>query len=247
MPVPVPVVKLEVKQEQSIVQILEAIPIPSSVLIAQEISVQDVAPMEIFLEGDWVPGPVRDERQEGESEARGKLSIREVAPPTVRKTDEIGGEDSPVQPLARNPIRDVRKTVSFELNAGKKLHSRNYIRGVLHPQPVRVWFGALISVVTLMLLPATFVAGGLMLAKYSLWFAVIPAAFLLFGILYFIYARGIKCRICGQPLFSPKACHRHPKAHRIPILGYILPTSIHMLFFHWFRCMYCGTSVRMKE
>jgi hypothetical protein len=30
-------------------------------------------------------------------------------------------------------------------------------------------------------------------------------------------------------------------------LGYILPTSFQLLIFHWFRCMYCGTSIRLKE
>jgi len=241
------VIKLEEESEEPDLQILDAIPISPSVLIAQQIAVQDVAPMEIFLEEELEPEPIRVERKHDEADVRRKVNFREVAPLSMRRTDEQGNEASPVQPLERNSTRDIRKTASPELNEGKKLYSRAYIRGVLHPQPFRVRFAAFISVMTLILLPATFVAGGLILAKYPLWLFLIPAAFSIFGILYFMSARGLKCRICGQPLFAPKACHRHSKAHRLPILGYILPTSLHILLFHWFRCMYCGTSVRIKE
>lgn len=243
------VVKLGEEADLETFQILDAIPISSSVLIEQRIGVQDVAPMEVFIDEDFEPDPepVRVEREEKIEDDHSKISIREVVSMTVRRTDEPDDGTSLVQPLEKNSIHDIRKTASAELNAGKKLHSRGYIRGVLHPQPVRVRMGAILSIMALVLFPAIFVAGGLMLAKYTLWLAVIPAAFLVFGILYFLYARGLKCRICGQPLFAPKACGRHVKAHRLPMLGYILPTCFHILLFHWFRCMYCGTSVRIKE
>lgn len=244
------IVKLEADAVVPEIRILDAIPVSPTLLVEQNIGVRDVAPMEVFLEEEFESASedsVGLERHSERAEVQERVNIREVAPMLLRRTDDEEDGTSIVRPLERNSIRDIRKTASSELNAGKKLHSRGYIRGVLHPQPVRVRFAAFISIVTLLLLPATFVAGGLMLAKHSLWLAVVPAAFLVFGILYFLYARGLKCRICGQPLFSPKACHRHIKGHRFPFLGYILPTSIHILLFHWFRCMYCGTSVRIKE
>lgn len=244
------VVRLEADVLEPEIRILDAIPVHPQLLIEQNISVRDVAPMDVFLEEEF-ESPVevapRPNRQSQGAEVHKSVSIREVAPMVLRRTDDGDDGNPAVQPLEKNSVHDIRKTASPELNAGKKLHTRSYIRGVLHPQPMRVRFAAIISVVTLLLLPATFVAGGLMLAKHSVWLATIPAAFLIFGILYFLYARGLKCRVCGQSLFSPKACRRHIKGHRIPFLGYILPTSIHILLFHWFRCMYCGTSVRIKE
>ncbi|MEJ6582334.1 MAG: DUF4332 domain-containing protein [Akkermansiaceae bacterium] len=241
------VITLPLEAVEEEIEILAAIPVPASVLIKQNINVRDVAPMEIFLEEELEPESINVEAQDDEPEVRRKIDILEVAPFAVRRSDEESDGSTQIKPLEKSSIRDIRKTPSPELNKGKKLHSRAYIRGVLHPQALRVRFAALVSLIILILLPATFVAGGLMLAKFTLWLAVIPAAFLLFGILYGTHARGLKCRICGQPLFAPKACHRHVKAHRFPFLGYILPTSIHILLFHWFRCMYCGTSVRIKE
>jgi hypothetical protein len=33
----------------------------------------------------------------------------------------------------------------------------------------------------------------------------------------------------------------------VPGLGHILPLAAHVLVFRWFRCTFCGTSVRTKE
>ena len=228
----------------------EAIPVSAALILEQNIAVKDVPPMEHFIE-DEVARPAA-KRSVGTA-ARKAVQVREVASEApVRRELQTAEEPAPVErrkvePLQKNPVHDIRKSVSAGLNEGKKLHSRGFIRGVLHPQPFRVRFGALLSIITLTLLPATFVAGGLILAGFSHWLVLIPLAFLFFGLLYLMYARGMKCRICGQPLFAPKACHRHVKAHRIPVIGYILPTSLQILIFHWFRCMYCGTSIRVKE
>ena len=243
------VVKLVEEAVEPEIEVLEAIPISPKVLVDQEISVRDVPPMEMFLEDglELAPRKVEEVAPPRTVGVRDRTPTPAPAPVEVNKSEEKQAERAVVQPLQKNSVRDIRKTPSAELNAGKKLHSRSYIRGVLHPQPFKVRVAALISVITLLLFPATFVAGALMMMKMTIWLSVIPAAFLLFGLLYLMNARGMKCRICGQPLFAPKACHRHVKAHRIPILGYILPTSLHILLFHWFRCMYCGTSVRIKE
>ena len=238
--------RLPVTSLEDELQILVAIPVSPRVLIEQKILVQDVPPMEIIIEDDSEPRSAQVARRVEKAGAK-SVTVREVSLPVGRKNDESSESASKVLPLEKSPVRDIRKTASAEVNAGKKLHSRRFIRGVLHPQPIRVRIAAFITLITLLLLPATFVAGALMMAHFPLWLAVIPAAFLFSGILYILYARGMKCRICGQPLFAPKACHRHVKVHRLPLVGYILPTCIHILLFHWFRCMYCGTSIRIKE
>lgn len=203
---------------------------------------------------DHSEAPVSTEReQKREIEPRGMPSRQKASLGNFNRLEE-GEESRPVvEPLKRNTGFDIRKTASPQLNEGKKLHSRSYIRGVLHPQPVRVKVAALISLMAFILLPLSFVAGGLIIFKDSvpieqpLWLLAVPATFLFFGFLYLVVAKPLKCRICGQPLLASKACFRHVKAHRFPLIGYILPTSLHMLLFHWFRCIYCGTSVRLKE
>jgi hypothetical protein len=68
-----------------------------------------------------------------------------------------------------------------------------------------------------------------------------------FGLLYFLVSFHASCRVCGQKCFVPRECLKNKKAHHLPVLGYILPTALHMLVFRWFRCAHCGTPIRLKE
>lgn len=183
----------------------------------------------------------------------GKDPLLKIDPLNMRGEGEGHSPRPVVEPLKRNTGFDIRKTASPQLNEGRKLHSRRYIRGVLSPQPKRVRIAALITAITLLLFPASVLAGGLVIFREplglenALMFLIVPVVFLFFAFLYLTIARPMKCRICGQPLLSRKDCFKHVKAHRIPLLGYLLSTSLHILLFHWFRCIYCGTSVRLKE
>ena len=241
------------------IEVLKAFPVSKESIVKNEIGVGDVPIMEEFLEERDLY--VEEVRKIDAEPAEIKATIREIAPKTPSRTKtsrEEAKEQTPeparpkVEPLKRNAGFDIRKTATPEANAGKKLHSRSYLRGVLHPQPGRVKFGAFLSVLTLILLPLSFVAGGALVFfkdfhPQMIWAAAVPAAAAFLGLLYFMFARPVRCRVCGQPLFQAKSCRRNPKAHHIPILGYIFPTSIQLLLFHWFRCIYCGTSVRLKE
>jgi hypothetical protein len=66
-------------------------------------------------------------------------------------------------------------------------------------------------------------------------------------LLYFLVSFHASCRVCGQKCFVPRECLKNKKAHHLPVLGYILPTALHMLVFRWFRCAHCGTPIRLKE
>ena len=249
-PEEVKVVRLEEVAE--VFEIPAALPVKKDYIIEHEIAVSEVPIMEDFLDDSEVRANVTKNR----TKTGRKEAVREISPkvsPRKKESveDQTGlaekGERPVIQPLQKAKGIDIRKTASPELNEGKKLHSRNYVRGVLYPHPGRIRLAAFVSIILLILIPASFVAAILVLLKYPIWLLIIPGAFLIFGLLYLMIAKSVKCRICGQPLFSPMSCRRHVKAHHIPLIGYILPTSFHMLFFHWFRCIYCGTSVRLKE
>jgi hypothetical protein len=228
-----------------------ALPVKKDYIVQHKISVSEVPIMEDFLDEAEIRANLATRtntvRKEAVREINPKVSPgkKESAKGKIGATDKK--ERSVIQPLQKAQGIDIRKTASPKLNEGKKLHSRNYVRGVLYPHPARIRLAAFVSVIFLILIPASFVAAILVLFKFPTWLLIIPGAFLLFGLLYLMIAKSVKCRICGQPLFSPMSCRRHSKAHHIPLIGYILPTSFHMLFFHWFRCIYCGTSVRLKE
>lgn len=143
-----------------------------------------------------------------------------------------------------------------ETNRGKNPNSRFYVKGVLHTHPLSLAFGAVVTLLLMILLPAAIVSAGLLLVSDQFpgslpwvpkWLLAIPAALPVVGFLYLVFGVGGKCRICGQRLFWPRHCRKNSKAHHVPGIGHIVPTALHMLTFKWFRCIYCGTPVRLKK
>ena len=252
--------------EKEAPEALHAIPIPVAHMVKQKISAKDIPAMDSFIEEGEEESlrlkiEVNKERQDLPriAELPPVQSAQDVAPPRVvhiepkaKNVVEIkptlsGDHDKAlIQPLV-GEIADIRKSPSIGLNAGKTPHSRGYIRGVLHPQPIRMRIAAILTVITMIMLPVSMLGGMLLLLNYPVWIAWIPLGFVVVGLLYLMFAWRMSCRICGQPIYGPKSCRKHVKAHHIRFLGYIFPTCFHVLLFSWFRCMYCGTSVRVKE
>jgi hypothetical protein len=144
-----------------------------------------------------------------------------------------------------------------ETNRGRDPESRTYIRGVLHTHPGQMLMGALVTLLLMIDLPLAVLSAILLLLSdqkpetfswVPKWFLVFPLALPLIGLTFLILGvAGGKCRICTQRQFVPRACRKNAKAHHVPLIGYIIPTALHMLVFCWFRCTYCGTPVRLKE
>ncbi len=250
--------------------LLEAIVISPQKLIDGGIQASDVPIMEEFISEEEFAlqrapvSPAVFDSPEKKSEPKvsstvGKVSIGkekklfslpddegELSLPTDQNSSSSGTREiAPLQGKGRQLINAPLP----ETNAGKKQHSRSYIRGVLHPQPFKVYFGAFISLLALPMLPLTFVALGVAAWKPEWWMycAAVPALGVILGLLYLMISTKPRCRICGQPIFVPKRCFRHVKAHHLPLIGYIIPTSIQLILFKWFRCIFCGTAVRLKE
>ncbi|MDE0860366.1 MAG: DUF4332 domain-containing protein [Akkermansiaceae bacterium] len=173
--------------------------------------------------------------------------VPERPPASKWNSFAIPEEKPQITPLLSKRKQDVRVSASKGLNTGKKLHSRTFIRGVLNPHKWRMRISSLITLLMFALMPASLVALGMVMKTKNLWWFVVPAVFLVTFFFYLTVASRMKCRVCGQPVFSPKYCRKHIKAHRVRVFGYIIPTSVHMILFHWFRCIYCGTSVRLRK
>lgn len=179
---------------------------------------------------------------------RSKLrSVRELKTPAQLLREEAEARRIPANLL---------QTTRPETNDGIDPGSRRYIRGVLHPHRWRLMLGAFITVLFVILLPISLGAVILLLVSDAAvggldwvprWLLAFPAALLLVGMLYFFLAAGLKCRICAQRLLVPKNCRKNNKAHHVRFLGHILPLALHVLAFRWFRCTFCGSSVRVKE
>jgi len=141
-------------------------------------------------------------------------------------------------------------------NRGRDPRSRRYVRGVLHSHPLGMTLGALVTVALAALLPLAIVASGVLLAEVlfpekfawaSPWLLTVPCGLPLLGGLYLIFGMNGRCRICTQRVFLHRACLKNSKAHHIRGLGHVVPMSLHILLFRWFRCAYCGTPVRLKK
>ena len=247
----------------------EAIPISPKVLLKRGIEFAQVPEMQVLeLEDSFEEeAPISKQLPVAPPQARSPEPVASVLPakteqaiparfdkskPQVKRAFDENGKLS-AEPANIAPLegkgRQLINAPRPETNEGKKEHSRSYIRGVLHPRPWQVRIGAMIAIVAIVMAPMVFVALGAILLYPQYWqfIMVVPAISLVAGILYAMFATKPRCRICGQPLFVPKRCFRHVKAHRFPLLGYIVPTSLQLLLFKWFRCIFCGTAIRLKE
>lgn len=234
----------------------EAVLIHPAVLMEKGIQAGDVPAVKKFYSGGTGPAQKAVEKQKQVGRRSEPVEVPTAGRTSVRKAEAIQPfqalattkEGAAVAPLERKG-RSLLTAPAPGTNDGRKQHSRAYIRGVLHPQPARVKVAALVALVALpiMLLVPVALAVTFFYKEYWMYLAGVPVLALLMGILYLTIATKPRCRICGQPMFVPKKCFRHVKAHHVPLIGYIIPTSLQLLLFKWFRCIFCGTAIRLKE
>ena len=77
-------------------------------------------------------------------------------------------------------------------------------------------------------------------------FLWVIGAWLFACILYVLVALRVRCRVCTNQIFFSKRCFKNIKAHRVFGLGLVGSLALHAIIFTWFRCMYCGTAIRLK-
>ena len=195
---------------------------------------------------------------------------RKVDPNHFATMDDYAEGRMAAQPLSRDSIRDVPEArVANEedddeggqeevprraqriRSQGEEL-SRWVRRGVVHPRPFHTWLGAVVS----LLWRIAIVAGVLgflyfvfQVENQSAYTAEVIGGFvilLILGCMQLHFAGRSRCRICSCNLYHSKNCLKNRKAHHIFGLGYVGSLSLHLLIFGWFRCMYCGTAIRLK-
>jgi len=234
----------------------EAQLVPVNLLKENNIRVSDIAKGVLLSE---CQGDVEMKVMTSQQIAEHKRHLNEVRRTAllksrIRNFDDANNGNLHVKPLSKGETRDV-VTLSEGLNAGLKPSSRRFIRGVLHPEPWKVKIAAFFSVLAQFFL-AIFFIGAISLIIYNQmyevphlewWIGGLGIGLVLSGLSYLIWGLRARCRICGQRQFAPKMCLKNRKAHHIKLIGYILPTALHAMFYHWFYCIYCGTAVRLKK
>ena len=250
-----------------------AIPLPAKVLMDQKLAVADIPPaillnrysgdLEVRVEDRvpasrierLAPAPSNNVRLADQSLPRIELDTSKF------KSTEAMVTDGPRTVTARTSSSNndrvaLIRAPRVETNEGRDPSSSFYVRGVLHSHPIAMTVAAFLTLVLVVFLPLGIISAALLLLSTEVpahfgwvpeWLLVFPAALPVFGVLYLIFASQASCRICGQKLLIPRACLKNAKAHYVRGLGHIIPVSLHMLLFKWFRCTYCGTPVRLKK
>jgi len=234
----------------------DAEPVPADLIKRNSLAVQDI-PAGILL--SECQGDVEMNVMTPQNKAKYKRHLAErkrsgLMTSRIRGFDEAETEDHHVKPLDKGKPRDV-VTSSNGLNKGLTPKSRRFVRGVLHPDPLRVCVAAFFSLLVQFFLVATFVVVPAFVLYDLLydapetmwWVAGIVCGLILSSLSYLFWGLSARCRVCGQRQFAPKKCLKNRKAHHVPLIGYILPTALHAIFFKWFYCIYCGTAVRLKK
>ena len=132
-----------------------------------------------------------------------------------------------------------------------KIGHRN--RGKPHPNARFVRWAALVTVATT-LSGILSLVGVIVVGIMAFGFGFRPApgmavALLLFpGALIFYLLMGIRarCQYCGERCFVSKNCQKHERAVR-SVLGFGFAAARDVLLFSGFRCMYCGSKIRLKD
>jgi hypothetical protein len=149
------------------------------------------------------------------------------------------------QPEDANNVRKAMSGTNAEVDPS----SEKYIRGVLHNDARRTYLGALGHILACVLLVGSIAPIVYILFKpeHYIWGLMTPVLLFVALVVYVLIARGSSCPVCRQRQFVPKACRKHVKAHTWPKLGVMLPTAWHLVRYKWFRCIFCGTSIRLKK
>lgn len=247
-----------------------AIPLPGRFLMEKKIKVADIPPGILLnrYSGDLDVRIGNPEMQPTEVPQRRPVVTAEIG----QKPQQAQFDPSSLKSVAQErdaPVKTPRSSKSPEddrvsliraplesTNRGKNPNSRRFIRGVLHTHPWHLRIGAFFALLIIPLLPISVISAILLLLSEIVpesflwvpkWLLAFPIALPVVGIGYLIWGLSGKCRICAQRLFVHIRALKHVKAHRLFYLGYVLPLSLHLLLFSWFRCSSCGTPVRLKK
>ncbi|WP_035603528.1 DUF4332 domain-containing protein [Haloferula sp. BvORR071] len=263
-----------------------AVPIPARMLAEQGISPSEIAiaPVLNRAEGDLdvrvavmpsadspheahIPDAPQGSRRVQSSssvqlgDATAPIGRRGIDPSRVRTIEEAQGDVPPPRASSsRAGMEDERiallRSPRPETNKGRNPNSRFFIRGVLHDQPLKVWFGGLFAVLLQISIPLAIIAAPLLIlhdekpeqfAWVPKWIIAFPLAVPILGLLYALVSARAKCRVCAQRIYVPKHCLKNRKAHHLPMLGFIGALALHVITFKWFNCTFCGTSIRIKK
>ena len=119
-------------------------------------------------------------------------------------------------------------------------------------RPWSLLLGVLLSLVANLAFWWGVVALGMMLIPprnpdYGIHVLIAIGVYVLFRVLRYFHAVGLKCPLCHGPILYEKKCHKHRYASRYLLFGYRASLIFDVVTRGVFNCMYCGTPFRLKR
>ncbi len=81
--------------------------------------------------------------------------------------------------------------------------------------------------------------------ELGLWSIGALGGFALLRFVIFILAPGLHCTLCHGTVIHSRACRKHDKGTKLPLLSHRASTALAVFFTGRFHCMYCGTPFRV--
>ncbi len=199
--------------------------------------------------GDLPQPKVPEPRRVTEVETRAEDLPSALDTSRITSMEDYNEGRTKVAPLKRTVVRDGDRGLETPKFFDGKL-PRSVERGVLHPQPGRlVWTAVmllcakLLTIAVVITLPILAIIDGRELIPKAMPLLV---AFVVVGFLFISSANRARCRVCSCHFFYVRHCHKHKSSHKIPLVGRASTAALHLLLFKWMRCMYCGTAIRLR-
>lgn len=239
---------------------------PSAILVEREtlrkarIEIQDLPVAEISSSPSAQVGTAPVREIAAAKEPREPREPRGFRPAVSEKVGRAAvGEKMPIAqgelqrtPAIQKPLQGEEASINRKAlestNRGVSPRSRRFVRGILHPSPVKMLAAAFFAIAVRLTLIAVVVLMALIvfgaIENIWVWGAL---AFPIVAVTHLITVSRARCRVCGQKEFVKSRAHKHQKAHRLLFFGPIISTGVHLFIFKWFHCMFCGTAIRVKK
>jgi hypothetical protein len=141
------------------------------------------------------------------------------------------------------------RELTQEESEKRKKHIISKSGAIRCTRPLRTMLSALLLLwMYAAIIGAVVYTTGLLLGTVKNASMYIPAGLFLAGVLpYILIVRKTKCSVCNMPALSMVNYPRNKHAHHFPLLGYTVPTALHIIFFWWYRCPACGTPQKLLK
>lgn len=159
--------------------------------------------------------------------------------------DKILGPAEPAKDQASETFNIDRVKPNYFNSQTTRMPSES---GVNDPQGLQTYIAAFFTLMAILSAFAMILCS-ILLAIYpeQKLYLIGPVSALFFGLIYFIHSRRVTCCICHQKIFSRSRNGKKKGSHYHPLLGFIIPTCLHILLFARYRCMTCGSQVDCKK